>query len=468
MTAGPAPLVDRTGRYSVGWATLASLLAGRGAYRLVQVGTTVLLLPAWGTERYGVYATAVASFSWLTALVFTGPEKAVLKLLPRALRTGPMLTEAFLGLVWWLPVPLLVAYAVSLAAGARGAPAVYLGVATMLLTTGCTLLLVGLHRAAGRPRSDVGSFLVMSVVQLVLLAAAGTGRLGPLGYVTAVTAGQLGLNAVLATRLGRPSLRIRRRRGYLRRIAWTALLMSGADVCLYLSTAVLFALLAASTWADQVSGLFVVVIVWSVAVNLLVYLLRVYAPRTSLRLAGAAGADGRRRASRLARVVIGLNLLWLAAIGPVAAGLELTSVGSLAGQIVLWGGLLATRAPALATLLWAGYLLENTDARAPRVTGLAGAAGLLTAAAAGLVAVPAIGGLGVIVAFAVAELAQATIIAVGGRPPAGRPGDRHIDMAPAPGGGAPSAARRPNHSLPPRRVSRIAVRFRSPVSGRVQ
>jgi len=55
------------------------------------------------------------------------------------------------------------------------------------------------------------------------------------------------------------------------------------------------------------------------------------------------------------------------------------------------------------------------------VTGLAAAAGLLTAAAAGLVAVPAIGGLGVIVAFAVAELAQATIIAVGGRPPAPRP-----------------------------------------------
>lgn len=413
MTIGSPSLVNRDATHTVGPSTLLALLAGRGTYRLIQVSTTVLLLPAWGTERYGVYATAVASFSWLTALVFTGPEKTVLKLLPRATRTGPLITEAFLLLLWWLPVPLVGAYAVALALDRHGAPAIYCGVAAMLLCTGCTLLLVGLHRAVGRPRADVGSFLVMSLTQLILLGAAFAGYLDPAGYLTAMIVTLLVLNVVLARRLGRPSLRIRQRRGYLGRIAWTAVLMSGADVCMYLSTAVLFAILAASSRASQVAEFFVVVIVWSVAVNLLVYVLRVYAPRTSLRLAGRAGPSGRQRATRLACAVAATNLLWLAVVTPVVAGAGLATTSPQPG---LWILLLASRAPALAALIWTSYLLENTDARAPRVTGLAAVVGLATAALAGSVAIPAWGAVGVIMGFAAGELVQSLAIAAGGRP----------------------------------------------------
>jgi hypothetical protein len=209
--------------------------------------------------------------------------------------------------------------------------------------------------------------------------------------------------------LGRPSLRIRERRGYLGRIAWTAVLMSGADVCMYLSTAVLFAILAASSRAPEVAEFFVVVIVWSVAVNLLVYVLRVYAPRTSLRLAGRAGPDGRRRAARLAGVVAAANLLWLVVVTPLVAGTGLAT----SPRPWLWVLLLASRAPALAALIWTGYRLENTDARAPRVTGLAAVVGLATAALAGSVVVPAWGAIGVIIGFAASELAQTLVIAAG-------------------------------------------------------
>src|SRR5690606_31275492 len=126
-------------RYHIRPLTLLSLLAGRGTYRLVQLLTTVLLLMAWGEPRYQVYAAAMSSFSWLTALVFTGPEKTVLKLLPRAPRTGPMITEALLAVVWLMPIPLVVAFAVSLGLWGEAVATIYLGVAAMLLGSGCTM-----------------------------------------------------------------------------------------------------------------------------------------------------------------------------------------------------------------------------------------------------------------------------------------------------------------------------------------
>lgn len=411
VTAGPRRVEDRAGRYTVGRAVLMSLVAGRGTFRAVQLVTAVLLLPAWGAQAYGVYATAMASFSWLTSLVFTGPEKTVLKLLPRATRTGPLITEALLVVVWCLPVPLIAAFGWLAATGRGGAAAIHVGVATMLLCSGCTLLLIGMHRAVGRPRVDAAGFAVMSVTQLGLLLATLRADLGPLGYLGAVIATQVVLNAGLATALGRPSLRIRRRPGFLRRVAWTALLMGGPELALYLTTAVLFALLATSRWAWQAAGLYVAVTVWSVLFNTMVFVLRVYAPRTSLRLLGGASQDARRRAARLARFAVGVSLVWLAAAGLVAVFWSPPALWSVPAQVAAWGVLLAARAPALVALVRSGYLLENSDARAPRVTGSAAVAGLAAATVTGVVAVPAAGALGVLIASAVADLAQATVIA---------------------------------------------------------
>lgn len=410
MTTDRLPPAGRISRYAVGRVLLASLLAGRSSYRLATLATAVLLLPVWGPERFGVYAAAMASLSWLLVLMLTGPEKTVLKLLPRAARVGAALTDALVAVLWWLPLPVAACFVVVWARGGSERPVIYLGVAAMFLSVGSTMLLVGLHRAAGHPRSDAFSFLVMSVAQLALLGAAAAG-LGPPGFVGAVIAVQLGINLALSATLGRPSLRIRRRPRLLWRLGWTAALLGSAELFVYLPTAVLMAVLAASAHADQVALLYIVIIVWSAGANLLLYLFRVYAPRTSLRLVGVAGRAGRAQAARLAGWVAAVNAVWLLVAGTVVSIAELAEVGTATGQVVVWVGLLATRAPAVVGLLWASYRLENTDATAPRVVALAAIAGVAVASAIGPAAVAALGGTGLLLSTAAGELGYALVLA---------------------------------------------------------
>jgi hypothetical protein len=397
--------------------TVLSLLAGRSAFRLTQVFSTVALLPIWGTEQHGRYAAATASFWWLTALVFSGPEKTLLKLLPRGRRTGQLIAEAMLAALWVVCLlPVAVYLAVLAVTGTRGAWPIYLGAAILLLTNGCTLLILGLYRVTGRPAADPIAFLTLSIGLLLALAAAASGRLEPAGYFTVLVVIQAGLNIVLLIRAGRPSLRLARRRRYLARLAWTTVLMGGTDLAVYLSSGVLFALLAASDRADQVARLFVVEVVWSAGVNVLVYLLRIYAPGTSVRLAGAAAAHaGRRTAARIAAATAAFNVVWLVAVVVVITATDVTGATSAAGQFMLWTVLFASRSPALIALIWAGYLIENTDARAPRITGLSAGLGLAAATVTGVAAIPALGGIGVVVGFAVAELVQAAVMAAGAR-----------------------------------------------------
>src|SRR5690606_6918711 len=171
MSAVAGPPADRAApsgrveRYRVGLSSLLSLLAGRASYRLVMLATSALLWPVWGRERFGTYAAALATFSWLTVLML-GPEKAMLKLLPRAPRTGPMVTAALVAVLWWLPLPVVAAFVVVRLFDGPGSAAVHVGVAGMQLSIGCTMVLVGLHRAAGRARVDTATLLTMSTAQL--------------------------------------------------------------------------------------------------------------------------------------------------------------------------------------------------------------------------------------------------------------------------------------------------------------
>ncbi|GAA0911330.1 hypothetical protein [Virgisporangium aurantiacum] len=403
--------------------TFAALIFGRGAYRLAALVSTVALLPLWGADRYGTYAGAVAIFSWIIALLVAGPEKTVLKLLPRAPRTGPLIIHAAGALLWVLPVPALAAFATAAALAPHGPVAVYLGVAAMSTTTGVLLLLVGLHRAVGRPWYDARAFLLLTVAQVGLLGLAALG-LGPLGYVAGMVAVQTALCVVLLTRLGRPSLAIRARPAFVRRIWCTVVLMGSPDVCLYLSTGVLVALLSASSFHDQVGPFVAVDIVWSAGVNFLIYALRVYTPWVSVRLIGARGAAARHAARRIAAWVIAGDLAY------VAAGVTLlaaTDVFDATGNpVIVWGVLFAAQTPMLVALILAGYLVENSDAPSTRITALATAMGLLAATAAGLVAVPLAGGVGVLIAFATAGIVQAATLRIKLTRPAPVKEDVHV------------------------------------------
>jgi hypothetical protein len=410
-------LRSRERSYTFGLGTLATLVAGRSSYRLIVLATTVLLLPAWGTQRYGTFAAAAAAFSWLSVVAVTGPEKTLLKLRPRAPRVGAAVSDALVAVVWWAPLPLAAGFALALVLrGADPPVTVYLGVAAMQLSTGCTLLLVGMLRAAGRTRPDAVAYLAMSVAQLVLLVAAVAGGLGPAGYAAAVVALQLGVNLALSATLGRPSLRIRHRPRLLGRLAVTAGLLAAPELFLYLTTAVLFGLLAASAHADQVGGLFAVLLVWSAGFNLLIYLMRVNAPRTALRLTGRAGRAGRARAARLARWVAATSAAWLAGSGVLLVTTDLAGVTDPGRLLPLWTLLLVTRAPVLAGLLWTTFQVENTDATAPRVVAAAAVVGLAAVSLAGLAMVPALGGVGVLVSVGFGELGYALVLAARAAP----------------------------------------------------
>jgi hypothetical protein len=393
----------------IGLGTLATLLAGRGSYRLVQLVATVTLLPLWGTETYGVYAGALAAFSWIVALLVAGPEKTVLKLLPRAPRTGPLIVSAAVAVLCVVPVPLLAAFLASVALGERGTVAIYLGVAAMAATTGALLLLAGLHRAVGRPAYDARTFAVLAAVEVTLVGLVVVG-LDPLGYVGCLVAAQTVLWVVLLVRLGRPSLRIRHRPGLVRRVACTVVLMGAPDICLYLAVGVLIALLSGSALRNEVGPLVAVEILWSAGINLLLYVLRVYTPQVSVRLLGARGAAGRHTARRVAAWVVAGDVAYVGVIVVLLATTGLFPAGHDAQAFVLWAALFAARTPMLVGMISAGYLVENTDARSPRITGMAAVAGLTVATAAGLAVVPVLGGVGVLAALAAAEAVQAATV----------------------------------------------------------
>jgi hypothetical protein len=395
---------------------LLALLAGRGGFRLVQYGSTLLLLPVWGTQRYAVFAAALAVFNWVVALTASGPEKAALKLLPRAPRTGPAIMGFLLAVALALPVlPVALIAAVPLA-GWSERTAVFVAVCAMNVCAGCNLLLVGLARASGHPAWDARNYHTLSAVMVALLVAAAFAGLGPFGYAAGIAVAMLALNLTLAARLGvAPSLRIRRRPVLLRRLLWTIGLMGGAELLLYVSTSVLFTQLTASRFAEQAGPLYAVMLISSAMVNVLIYVLRVYAPGTSLRQAGRGAATGRLRAVLAARAAAALATGWLVVVGVLLATTDLGRPASPTAVAVTAGVLLVLRTPALVLAVVAGYLLENTDAGAVRTVALSAAVGLAATAAAGFVLVPTYGAVGVVCAGALFELGQSTTIAILGR-----------------------------------------------------
>jgi hypothetical protein len=402
VEAGPA-------RYRVGVRTLLRLFAGRGSYRLTQLLANALLLSLWGDLRYGGYGAAVAAFGWLIALLQAGPEKTVLKLLPRSPRSGPLITEAVLaGLagVWLVAV---IAFGGCLALGAPGPVVIYAGVATVAVGTGTGLVLAGLHRVGGRPHRDSGASFALTAGQWSLVGVVALG-LGPVGYVIGSVALQVLVNAWLLRGLPRPSLRIRERPGFLRRVLLTVVLMGSPEICLFLCSSVRFTVLQSSRWSAQVGPLLVVLLVWSAGITFLLYGLRVYVPQFSLGLAGRAGIAGRARAARLLRWSALAHVVWLATLAGVLAGTPVLAVSRTDTAMLLWAGLAATTAPATIPLIIAGFLVENSDARSTWITGLAALSNLAVESVVGLVLVPRYGGIGVFGTEVIGGLAHVAVM----------------------------------------------------------
>lgn len=388
-------------------ATVLGLVAGRGAFRLTQYAVNIALLATWGATGFDRYAAAVGATSWLVSLGSAGPEKAALTLLPRARRTAPAIVGLLVALAVVVPAVVVAgALAVVAVTGVAGIGLTVAAGAIAVLWSG-NLVLVGLHRATGRPRRDAQTFGVFTVTQVLVLALVLVADLPPAGYLATVGAILAVANLILLDGLGRPSLAILRRPWLTRQVARAAVLMATYEVCSSASVSLLFVVLALTSHADQSAELYLVTAGWSIAVGALFYLFRVYQPQVSARLAGRGGGSGRDQAVRLTRWAVGLQLVWTA---PAAAVVLLATRDGWTATVGLLAALLASRIPVFLLMSTAGYLLENVDAGTLRTAAGGSVLGLAAVAVLAVVCVPAAGAVGALFALSAKELTQGLVV----------------------------------------------------------
>lgn len=405
--AAPAPARDRGAGGPASWrptaGLLASLLAGRAAFRLALLGANTALLASWGQGPYARYAGAMGTAQVLTTLTSLGIEKSALKLVPRARRTGGQLITVFLTSALALTGAVVLGLGCAAAfvpAGDHRLPVLLAGLYAALL--GLNTVLVGLCRALGRNRADIANFAALS-----LIVVAGTGLTALLDWGPAAFIGWILGGTALLDLAHLPALYRAAARPVRRRVAGpavtTSLLMASGDVAASGTVSLLFALLAASRHHEQSGHLYLMVLASSVLLNGFGYLLRLFQPHVSLTLRAAADARlDRRFLRRLPRVAVA-GALW------TAAALALTRHAAQGGLVsppvaVLLLYLLCV--PLFFAVGSLNYLLENATTRTLRITAAGSVAGLLCAVLLGLVLVPACGALGAVAALAAGEIAH--------------------------------------------------------------
>ncbi|MBW8481165.1 hypothetical protein [Actinomadura parmotrematis] len=390
-------------RPAVRW--MAPLLAGRAAFRVVLYLSGPLLLLAWGRGAFNGYAAAVGSVTWLTVLVQAGPEKAVLKLVPRSRRTRGDLLRPLRAMVAWLPVPAALATLAALAAAPSATATLYLAAAAFQVAIGCTLLGTALHRSLGRSRPDLAAYAVLTAG---IAAATGLALLwtpAPQLYLAGLMGVCMLVNVVLVRAL--PVPRPAGRRGVRGLLAGTVLLMGAPEVMTNAATSLLYVELALGPHAGQSGRLYLVLTVWSLVIVTGYFVQRMLQPAASARLSGEGAAAGQARARRIAWSVLAASAAWLAAAGAVLAALGPHRAASVPVLAVL----LLSRAPLYLLMAYAAYLLENTGGRDLRTSAAGGAAGLAAVVLAGAAAVPLWGAAGAVYALGAKDLVLGAVVA---------------------------------------------------------
>lgn len=373
-----APAADARTTVPRGGLMLA-LFAGRGAFRGTSQLAPLALAVPWGAARFADYASAVGVSAW-TVFVAASGEKAALKLVPRTRRLSASVVSVVLRVA---------AVPVAAAVVAVGVSAIYgpgrLVAAALLWSAalGLLQLTVGLHRVLGRPRTDVVTYTALTGVLLGVSAATFTFAWSPLRQLQLLALAALAASAVLLWRLppgwsvaGDPAPTPERRRAVARTVVRTCMLLGLPELLAGLSVAVCYLALGLAGHGTGSGPFYAAVTVSGFCSAALAYLLRLRQPAASLRLRGTAGRAGRAKARRVLRVAL---MLCAAGIPPLLAmppGTPLLIV------------LTALETPLFALVAYAGYLVENTDGRAPLLTAGSAAVGLLAAAAAAAVLVP--------------------------------------------------------------------------------
>jgi hypothetical protein len=376
-------------------AVILRLVAGRGTFRIGVQIMAIVLVAVWGTGTFAAYANALGMFTWLSIAVAT-PEKTALKVLPRTRLLVPALAETAL-ILSCVPVLALLAALVAAAALAPvSATTTYLAAATWMACTGLLMTVSGLHRLRGRPDLDAAAFGCSAGVVLLATAATWHFGLAPPIHLLLLVAGTVLVTGYALATLPRGWLRPGPGSGHrlLPRFARTTALLGTTDVLDTLGPAVVYLALAASGQLTGSGPLYLAMLGSTMVGQLVFFLLRVAAPATSARLRGTGGAAGRVRALRLLRLAERAGVGF--AVGfAVVAGLPATRVwltgANLAGALVVLVGI---EIGLFLAVLYAGYLLENTDDKILVVTSTSALAGLLATGVLAVVLVPLLGAAG--------------------------------------------------------------------------
>ncbi|WP_432147993.1 hypothetical protein [Streptomyces sp. bgisy029] len=390
--------------------SLASLLAGRTAFRLALLGANAVLLASWGEDGYEPYAAAMGTAQVLTTLTTLGIEKSALKLVPRALRTGPQLITVLLAsalLLAGAAVLWLAGTALFVRSGGSGGSTVALGLLAGLYAAllGLNTVLVGLCRALDRNRADVLNFAALSLV--IATGAGGASLLGwgPAAFTGWILGGTALLNLAQLPALyratGRPV-----RGGVVRPVMTTSALMACGDIAASGTVSVLFVLLGASRHHEQTGHLYLMILASSVLLNGFGYLLRLFQPHVSLTLRSVDPASLDRRVVRRLLPVAAVGAVWSAGSLWLAWSAQQSGLVAPPVAVLL---LYVLGVPLVFTVGSLNYLLENATPYTLRATAVSALGGLLCAVLSGLVLVPTLGALGAVTALTAGEVAHAVL-----------------------------------------------------------
>jgi hypothetical protein len=381
------------------------LLAGRGTFRLGVQFMSVALVAVWGATAFGHYANALGLVGWLP-LAAAMPEKAALKVLPRTRLLTPALARLTIGLSA-APVAVLLAVLVPVAVLAPTSVATtYVAAAAWAAGTGLLMTIAGLHRLHGRPALDAVAFGTSACVVLAVTAITWVTGWAPQFHLLALVAGILVVTGWTLATLPRDWVRGSGPRGrrLLPRLMRTTALLGVSDVADAFAPSLVYAVLAATGQVTESGPLYLALLGSSVVCLLAFYLMRVAQPATSARLRGTGGNAGRVRALGLLRrgerYGIGFAVVF-AVLAAVPATRELL----LADGVTLWlvlGAMAVCESGLFVLVMYAGYLLENTDNKVLVLTSSSAAVGLLATGVLAVVIVPFLGAAG---GFAVLLLA---------------------------------------------------------------
>jgi hypothetical protein len=387
------------------------LLAGRGAFRATSQLAPLALAAAWGPARFGDYAGAIGVSAWAMWVAVSG-EKAALKLLPRTRRLGPDVTRLILAIGIVPVAAALVAIGVALALSAG--PAALLVLLALLWSTSLGLLQVtaGLHRLRGAAGHDAAAFFGLAVLVAIATLLTARSSWSPLTQLSVISVAALMVGLVALLRLpgiGRAArLRPARDQSPWRiaaRVLHACVLLGLPELLGSVSVAVCYLALTVTGQRTENGSFYLAAVVSGICSAAIIYLLRLSQPAVSARLRGPAAAHARTRARRILGVAAVISA---ASAGPLAVLVATGTAGSdRSDGWLLLGALTVVEITLFALVTFAGYLVENTNDRAPRITSAAALAGLGAVALAAAVLVPAAGAAGAMGALVVSLGASA-------------------------------------------------------------